>query len=207
MAEPVNYYEVLNLPRGATEDEIRQRFRQLARERHPDRFPAAEKSRAEAEFQQITMAYNVLVNPERRVAHDFDLDNKVVSETDPKAIAAAYFQKGVEAYRERRWDAALSNFEMAMRHDAENAKILRHFAMVGVRTPQTLRQAVEAIEKAVRLEPRNADFLRDAGTILRQAGLWARAEKCYREAIMWNPDSPELKRGLEDARAHRAPRL
>jgi DnaJ-class molecular chaperone len=207
MAEPVNYYEVLNLPRGATEDEIRQRFRQLARERHPDRFPAEEKSRAEAEFQQITMAYNILVNSERRAAHDFDLDNKVVSETDPKAIAAAYFQKGAEAYRDRRWDAALSNFEMAMRHDAENAKILRHFAMVGVRTPRTLRQAVEAIEKAVRLEPRNADFLKDAGTIFRQAGLWARAEKCYREAIMWNPDSPELKRGLEDARAHRAPRL
>lgn len=207
MVEPVNYYAVLNVPRGATEAEIRQRFRELARERHPDRFPAEEKAKAEEAFQQITMAYNILVNPERRAAHDFDLDNKVISETDPKAIAAAYFQKGVEAYRDKQWDAALSNFELAMRHDMENAKILHRFALVAVRAPQKLRQAVEAIEKALQREPRNPDYLRDAGVIFRQAGLWARAEKCYREAIMWNPDSPDLKRGLEEARAHRAPRL
>ncbi len=207
MAELVNYYAVLGVPRGATESEIRQRFREMAREKHPDRFPAAEKAEAEVAFQQITMAYNILTNAERREAHDFDLDNKVVSETDPKAIAAAYFQKGVEAYRERRWDAALSNFEMAMRHDPENTRVLHHFAMTAVRNPQSLRQAVEAIDRAVRLEPRNPDFLRDAGTVFRQAGLWARAEKCYREAMMWSPDSPDLKRGLEDARAHRAPRL
>ena len=207
MAEVVSYYAVLDVPRSATDEEIRRRFRELARLKHPDRFPAAEKAKAESTFQQITMAYNILTNPERRAAHDFDLNNKVVSETDPKAIATAYFQKGVEAYRERRWDAALSNFEMAMRHDPENSKVLHHFAMSAVRAPQTLRQAVEAIDKAVRLEPRNADFLRDAGAIFRQAGLWARAEKCYREAMIWSPDSAELKRGLEDARAHRAPRL
>lgn len=207
MAELVNYYAVLDVPRSATDEEIRRRFRELARQKHPDRFPPAAKAEAEAAFQQITMAYNILTNAERRAAHDFDLNNKVVSETDPKAIAAAYFQKGAEAYRERRWDAALSNFEMAMRHDPENSKLLHHFAMVAVRAPQKLRQAVEAMDKAVRMEPRNSDFLRDAGTVFRQAGLWARAEKCYREAMIWNPDSPDLKRGLEDARAHRAPRL
>jgi len=205
MAEPVNYYDVLGVPRSATPEDIRKRFRDLARERHPDRFPAAQKAAAETEFQALTAAYNVLMNPERRSAQDFDLDNKVVSETDPKAIAQAYLAKGVEEYRQGRLDSAFSNFEMALHHDAENAVIQHHYALSAARSPNRLRHAIAAIEKSIRLDPHNAGFLRDAGTIFRQAGLWTRAEKCYLEALRWMPDSPEIRRGLEDARNHRAP--
>jgi curved DNA-binding protein CbpA len=205
MAEIVNHYEVLGVSRSATPDEIRKRFRDLARERHPDRFPPDQKARAEAEFQALTAAYNLLMNRERRAAQDFDLENKVVSESDPKAIAQAYLAKGVEEYRQGRLDSAFSNFELAVHHDAENAIIQHHYALSAARSPNRLRHAITAIEKSIRLEPRNAGFLRDAGAIFRQAGLWTRAEKCYLEALRWMPDSPEIRRGLEDARNHRGP--
>ncbi len=205
MAEIVNQYEVLGVARGATADEIRKRFRDLARERHPDRYPAEQKARAEADFQALTAAYNVLMSPERRAAQDFDIDNKVVSESDPKAIAQAYLTKGVEEYREGRLDSAYSNFELALHHDPENGVIQHHYALSAARSPNRLRHAIAAIEKAIRLDPHNGGFLRDAGAIFRQAGLWTRAEKCYLEALRWMPDSPEIRRGLEDARNHRAP--
>ncbi|HEY4588113.1 MAG TPA: DnaJ domain-containing protein, partial [Thermoanaerobaculia bacterium] len=64
-----DFYTVLAVPRNATEDQIRQRFRELARTRHPDRFQGGEKARAEKEFQEITQAFNVLVDPERRRRH------------------------------------------------------------------------------------------------------------------------------------------
>lgn len=204
MANLINYYEVLGVARDATSEDIRKRFRDLAREKHPDRFSGVRKMRAELEFQTLTEAFNILTNPERRKAHDFDLDNKVVSETDPKAIAQAYLAKGVESYREQRWDAAFSNFEMALHHDAENAMVQHHFAMAAARFPARLRRAVEAIDKCLRLEPRNQEFLKDGANIFRQAGLWTRAEKCYLEALKWQPDSVELRRGLEEARSHRA---
>ncbi|HKB72195.1 MAG TPA: DnaJ domain-containing protein [Thermoanaerobaculia bacterium] len=205
MAQSVNHYQVLGVDRTATEEQLRKRFRELARERHPDRFPPAEKARAEAEFQSLTEAYNILTNRERRAAHDFDLDNKVVSADDPQAIAQAYLARGVDEYREGRWDSAFSNFELAMHHDPENAKIQHHFALAASRFPNRMRHAVAAIEKSIRIDPHNASFLKDAGLIFRQAGLWSRAEKCYLEAMRWTPDSAEVRRGLEEARAHRAP--
>ena len=205
MAQSVNHYQVLGVDRTATEDDIRRRFRELARERHPDRFPPAQKAKAEEEFQKLTGAYNILTNRERRAAHDFDLDSKVVSADDPQAIAQAYLARGVDEYREGRMDSAFSNFELALHHDPENAKIQHHFALAASRFPNRMRHAVAAIERSIRLEPHNASFLKDAGLIFRQAGLWARAEKCYLEAMRWTPDSAEVRRGLEEARAHRAP--
>ncbi|MFQ5350504.1 MAG: J domain-containing protein, partial [Thermoanaerobaculia bacterium] len=51
-----NYYDILGLPRNATTRQVRDRFRTLARELHPDRFRGQEKSEAEARFQEITQA-------------------------------------------------------------------------------------------------------------------------------------------------------
>ena len=63
---PKDFYAVLEVSRQATPEEIRSRFRQLARERHPDRFQGEAKARAEQEFQLVTEAANVLLNPEKR---------------------------------------------------------------------------------------------------------------------------------------------
>ena len=62
----VNYYTILGVPSNATTNQIRERFLQMAREQHPDRYIAAEKDDAEAQFQQVTQAYNVLADPDRR---------------------------------------------------------------------------------------------------------------------------------------------
>ena len=63
----VDFYAVLGVPRNATAEQIKERFLQLTREKHPDRFRGAEKQRAELAFQEITQAFNTLSNPERRL--------------------------------------------------------------------------------------------------------------------------------------------
>jgi curved DNA-binding protein CbpA len=44
---PADFYSVLGVPRNATTEQIKERFLQLTREKHPDRFPGAEKQKAE----------------------------------------------------------------------------------------------------------------------------------------------------------------
>src|SRR5581483_174886 len=62
-----DYYEVLGVHRGATEDEIRRAFRKLAFEYHPDRNPSAD---AADRFKEISEAYEVLQDGQKRESYD-----------------------------------------------------------------------------------------------------------------------------------------
>src|ERR671939_1900245 len=69
MSDQINYYEVLGVPRNASQSEIREAYRRLAKERHPDR-PGG----SEVEFSRLQEANAVLSDPNRRRQHDEALD-------------------------------------------------------------------------------------------------------------------------------------
>ncbi len=62
-----DYYEILGVPRNATEEEIKRAYRRLARQLHPDTSGDVE---SEARFKEVTLAYETLRDPERRRRYD-----------------------------------------------------------------------------------------------------------------------------------------
>ena len=54
----VDYYKVLQVERGASDDELKKAYRKLAMKWHPDKNPSNKKE-AEAKFKQISEAYEV----------------------------------------------------------------------------------------------------------------------------------------------------
>jgi curved DNA-binding protein len=63
-----DYYEVLGVPRTATQKEITSAFRKLARKHHPD-LNAGDKQ-AEARFKEISQAHDVLTDAKKRSLYD-----------------------------------------------------------------------------------------------------------------------------------------
>jgi DnaJ-class molecular chaperone len=197
----INYYDVLGVDRSASEQEIRERFRKLARENHPDRYKGTDKAESERKFQTLTEAVNVLTNPARRKQHDAELSSGVSkTSADFGQVAKVYLAKGVKAFKEGDVKAAYENFDMAVKHNPNDAKAFHYLALAASRIPAYARQAVQAIETAVQRDPVNAVFLKDAGLICKRAGLVAKAERYLNEALKWDPTSLEIQNALADLR-------
>src|SRR5687768_12659363 len=137
----INYYEILGVERSASENEIRDRFRRLARESHPDRYKGPDKAEAERRFQALTEAVNVLTNSVRRKQHDNELSSSSPKgTTDLSQVAKVYMAKGVKAFKDGDIRAAYENFDMAAKHNPQDAKAFHYLALAAARMPSMMRQ-------------------------------------------------------------------
>lgn len=199
-----NYYEVLGVDRNASDAEIRDRFRQLARENHPDRYRGNDKASAERAFQTLTEAVNVLTNATKRRQHDAELQSSLARPAaDPVQIAKAYMSHGVKAYRDGDFSAARENFDMAVKHNPGDAKAHHYLSLACTKVPGMGRQAIQAIEAAVQKEPYNPVYLKDAGLLCKRAGLSSKAERYLEEALQWDAENREVLAALAELRTGR----
>src|SRR5260370_38418924 len=63
-----DFYELLGVSRTANAEDIKKAFRKLAMQHHPDRNPGDKGS--EKKFKDLTHAYDILKDPEKRAAYD-----------------------------------------------------------------------------------------------------------------------------------------
>ena len=197
----VNYYEVLGVERTASESVIRDKFRKLARESHPDRYRGGDKAEAERKFQLLTEAVNVLTNPDKRKQHDAEISpGAKQGVADFAQIAKAYLARGVKAFKDGDIRGAYEQFDLAVKHNPQDGKAFHYLALAAQRIRGYERQAVQAIESAVQREPMNPVYLKDAGIISRSAGLNAKAERYFEECLKWDPSNVDSQTALSELR-------
>ena len=188
-----DYYQMLGVTPSASAAEIRRAYALLAREKHPDRFrDPAEKQRAEAAFQQITAAFNTLMNPGSRKEYD-EARHRPQPRT-PEEVATDAFERGQAALEAGQVEEAITLLQTAVHHAPGQAA---HHAALGRalgRVPAFAREAVQALERATQLEPRNAAAFADLAVVLARQGLKLRAQKALETALRLSPRDARLAR-------------
>ncbi len=65
-----DYYDILGVSKTSSESDIKQAYRKLAREHHPDMVKDGDKNKAEERFKEINEAYQILSDPQKRKMYD-----------------------------------------------------------------------------------------------------------------------------------------
>ncbi|TVU18095.1 hypothetical protein EJB05_34165 [Eragrostis curvula] len=92
----VDYYKVLGVGRGATDDELKKAYRRLAMKYHPDKNPSPQ---ADSLFKQVSEAYDVLSDPQKRAIYDQYGEDGLKAGAPPPSASAHAAGHGTHGFR------------------------------------------------------------------------------------------------------------
>ena len=120
MKSTENLYHILGVKENATEDELKQAYRKLAKKYHPDSHP--EDKECEKKFQKISEAYRILSQPEKRKKYDAEWQKRGEEQKKGKtAQTAQKHQTGQDS--EVNFENIHRTFEQFFGFDPESKKV------------------------------------------------------------------------------------
>jgi curved DNA-binding protein CbpA len=204
------HFQVLGVPRDATEAQVREAYFRLAKRFHPDVHHDAALSdlrdRLEEIFTRLGEAYEALRSPRIRASYERELARQegagaqegstVVSDPAREREAAAEaIERGRESLAlERHWEAiqlfeaAIPRAEGALK---QQARVL--LARAYAKNPGWVKQGEELLLAVLREQPDDVDALLQLGRIYRAQGLRSRALNTLRRVLELDPAQDEAR--------------
>lgn len=195
------YYQILDLPRTATEEAIKKAYFNLARRFHPDRFDrkvqAAHRDLIDEVFDAITNAYRTLINRDKRRAYDSGSGGRGEEPEDAMKRADIKFRQGKTLYTQERFDDAVSLLEEAVRIRKNKGDYYLLLAMAESKIASYSRKAEEDFLKAITLEPWNPEGYVGLGYLYKNEGLLTKAARQFQKAVEADPDHKLAQQELQ----------
>ena len=127
MKDRERYYKILGLETTATPAEVKQAYRRLAKQWHPDRFIDRPQmlAKAQQEIIKINQAYTILKDckPETKTVSNFNNDRVVKT---PQNTSEIHYQRGVEFAEAEAYENAIAEFTLAIKIDHNYLKAYQY---------------------------------------------------------------------------------
>ena len=198
-----NFYEVLGVAPDATDDEIKQEYRSLALQFHPDRFHQSApelRTKIDSAFANILQAYETLSDAKQRADYNKRFLTTAAKAKPPETKGArkdktssqrdraeASFQRGINALTRQQYDEAIRSLAEAALLEPREARYRANYGHALMSRPNMRRNAEFELQAAVRLEPNNPPYRMMLAELYKELGLFRRAEGEAERALTLDP--------------------
>jgi curved DNA-binding protein CbpA len=212
----MNYYQILDVPKNASQKEIKKAYFEMARKYHPDRFdrdlPKEKKEMVEEVFGHITIAFQTFSNDKEK--QDYDAKLEAPAGLDRKELeknAESKFRQGKSLFSGGKYEEALVYFEEAIKLKSSKANYRLFLAKTEAKVPLFRGKAEEDFLKAIELEPWNPEHYVALGEFYSLEGLTIKSRRQFKKALDIEPehevalkalglaDPSDKKKGLKGA--------
>jgi tetratricopeptide (TPR) repeat protein len=152
-------------------------------------------------FSHLTLAYKTLSDPKTRKEYDqnLSLDAAPMEGHNPE-MARLRFEEGKKALKKKLYDDAEKLLGQAVYLDSSVPGY--HFYLgLALENEKKLHEAEDAIHKALKLDPFNADYMAELGHIYLKLGLSIRAKTYLDKAIKYDSSNERATEGLQKMKA------
>jgi curved DNA-binding protein CbpA len=187
-----DYYELLGVQPTASKAAIRKAYALQAREKHPDRFTDPEERKAaERVFQDLTTAFNALMNDASR--QEYDASRERPQPTTPEEIARDAYERAGEMLSAGQGGEAITLYRTAVHHAPENVSYQVGLGQALARDPASAREAVQVLDRACQAAPKDPVPAAELAIVLHRQGLRLRAKRALEAATAIAPGHPRVK--------------
>jgi Tetratricopeptide repeat/Domain of unknown function (DUF4388) len=200
----IDHYQVLDVPRAATRQQIVSSA-DLAQKRYdPATFPPIVRDSVQAISRRIDEALFILRDPVKRAEYDRLLAQRSARGADElqkrvaqRSIAEQNFVKARELSIVGDYYGAIVLLKQAVEFAPDHAQAWFLLGSCQERNPKWHRAAAESYQRALAIDPNFVDVLISLGNLYHSDGLTSRAQSCYEDVLKIAADHPEAKRRLQ----------
>ncbi len=203
--ENLHMHELLEVDERAKNETIKKNYYRLAKEYHPDRHLTSPdpdtKMKLTRIFDELTKAYNTLIDDKLRAKY---FQSLAPLKKEPARTAGDkaedQFKQGIKEFKKGNFPGAIHNFTSAIKLKPEAATYLSYLSLAYSKVPDKLKEAEEALQQAIKLEPFNADLHANLGLIYVKAGLKKKALSSFQKALKIDPEHDKARKGLQQTK-------